>query len=67
MIIAYLSLILQTDGWFVMHTIGNKQMNLLHLRVINDYEEELIEKKNGLVWILTNGVQLANNTFAAPS
>ena len=48
-----------------MHTIGNKQMNLLHLRAINDYEEELIEKKNGLVWILINGVQLANNTFVA--
>ena len=48
-----------------MHAIGNKQMDLLHLSLINDYEEELIEKKNGLVWILTNGVQLANNTFAA--
>ena len=50
-----------------MHAIDNKQMNLLHLRVINDYEEELIQRKNGLVWILTNSVQLANNTFAAPS
>lgn len=30
-----------------MHVIGNKQMNLLHLRVINDYEEELIQRKTG--------------------
>ena len=50
-----------------MHAIGNKQMNLLHLRVINDFEEELIQRKNGSVWILTISVQLANNTFAAPS
>ena len=28
-----------------MHAIGNKQMNLLHLRVINGYDDELIKRK----------------------
>ena len=28
-----------------MYAISNKRMNLLHLREVNDYDEELIKRK----------------------